>query len=653
RFNYSRCVGATCGNGTLDNGEACEPGLAFSTTCRDLGFLGGTLTCSSSCQWNTTACNNIDLCGNGIADNGEACDGAAMNGHTCLSEGFYTGTVSCNADCTVNTSECSGSCGDGTLDDGYGEVCDGALLGANTCISAGFYEGTLACDMSCGLDTSGCTGTCGDGTMDGTFGESCDGTDFGGRTCYSGTFSCLPNCQINDFNCAGYCGDGVIQSGFESCDGANFDVATPPCGDLGFAGGSRTCELSSCTPEYNCLTWVKVNQMDYNGCALDSSSGLWCWGYGDNGNLGDGTLVGKVAPVRVLGPAGMGWMDNVIDFSVGQHSVCAVRTDGSVWCWGANWSGQLGDGGTTNSSVPVRVRGPGGVGYLENVQRIFNGVYSFCALKTDETLWCWGNNGDTQGCLGINSTAASAAYPSQVVGINGIGVLTEVKDLSLSRTGACGGKAIIGASRALVTWGHCNSYQQNPTAFNYLYPVNVKDTGGAVNLVNVRSATNNSGAACAVRTNGNVICWGSGILGNNQPSGDYPFPVAVLNEDASNYLSDVVEVSSGWLLGTFCARKSTGEVFCWGDNNFGQLGISTLDSPKLLPVPLAGPSGAGLMNDAASMDNYCLVRTDGSAFCWCRDDNGILGDGTNTYGHSSSSGHDIVLFPVPVLGSAP
>ncbi|MBU1245319.1 hypothetical protein KKD52_11985, partial [Myxococcota bacterium] len=653
RLDVSRCVGATCGNGQVDTGEACEPGVAFTTTCRDLDFLGGTLTCSSSCQWNTLGCNNIDLCGNGTADPGEACDGTDMNDRTCVTEGFYTGTATCGADCSVNTSACAGFCGDGTLDDAHGELCDGDLLGGSTCVTEGFYEGTLACDAGCAPDTAGCTGRCGDGAVDAAFGEACDGTDFGGRTCYSGTFACLGNCQINDFNCQGWCGDGVIQSGFEECDGANFDAATPPCGALGFAGGTRTCDLASCTPEYNCLTWVKVKQSDYHGCALDATGQLWCWGNGNNGNLGDGTWVSKTAPVKVLGPAGMGWLNNVVDFSVGRNESCAVRVDGSVWCWGYNYYGQLGDGTTTSSSVPVRVRGPGGSGYLADVVKIFSGVHYQCALKSDETLWCWGNNG-TIGCLGTNSLVEYLPYPTQVSGINGVGFLTEVKDVALRKTD-CGGKAIIGSSGTLVAWGNMST-QKNPSGGAIAYPVNVKDSNGVSNLTGIVKVSDSFNFACAIKTNGNVICWGNGILGNNQPSGENIYPVLVHNETATGYLEDIVEISVSTLF-SICAIKVDGSVYCWGSNDIAQAGIGNNIHPKIIPVPMSGPSGVGLMSDASQIDNFCLVRTNGSAYCWSIDHQGTVGDGTSTFGHATiyygGSNTDAAVFPVPVLGSAP
>ncbi|PKN47211.1 MAG: hypothetical protein CVU59_03645 [Deltaproteobacteria bacterium HGW-Deltaproteobacteria-17] len=658
RFNYSRCVGATCGNGTLDNGEVCEPGLAFSTTCRDLGFLGGTLSCSSSCQWNTLGCNNIDLCGNNTADPGEACDGTAMNNRTCATEGFYTGTASCNADCTVNTSACSGRCGDGTLDAGHGEACDGDQLGANSCTTEGFYEGTLACDDTCTLDTTGCTGRCGDGTLDAAFGEACDGTDFGGRVCYSGSFSCLGNCQINDFNCAGYCGDGTIQSGFEECDGANFDTATKPCGELGFAGGTRTCDVATCTPQYNCLTWVKVEGSYLHHCALDSAGGFWCWGTNTYGQLGDGTTTNRDRPTRVLGPSGMGYLTDVVDFNTSDGHTCAKQSSGALWCWGFNNYGQLGDGTTNNASTPVRVRGAGGTGYLADVSKIALGALMTCVVKTDGTAWCWGGNElNYQHCLGVNSSAPNLVYPTQVVGVNGVGFLQNVVQIALMRSAntnvaECSAKAIVGASRAVVTWG--SNYQGNPSTTATGYPVAVLDVGG-IPLEGIAELGEASGQSCAIRNNGRVICWGQLYKGDGNGQQVNSSPVTVLNSDGSGYLLNATKIfawasayNSTYSNAT-CVLNTSGEVFCWGDNDGAYLGLGHNTSPVLRPTQMQGTLGAGVISGVQQITHFCLLKTDGSLNCWAGDHQGQAGDGSNSYGHAGN----VILFPVPVLGSAP
>ncbi|HEY3446019.1 MAG TPA: hypothetical protein VGK67_06610 [Myxococcales bacterium] len=209
--NSTCTVVATCGNGTLDAGEDCDGANLNSKTCLTQGFLGGgTLSCGSNCKFVTTACLAAPTCGNGAIDAGEQCDGANLNGKTCLSQGFTGGgSLSCSATCQFVTTACvaAPTCGNGAIDSG--EQCDGTLLGGKTCVSInqGFTGGNLGC-TNCALNTSGCTTSpvCGNGALE--TGEACDGTLLGAHTCVTegftaGTLSCLPTCALSTANCTG------------------------------------------------------------------------------------------------------------------------------------------------------------------------------------------------------------------------------------------------------------------------------------------------------------------------------------------------------------------------------------------------------------------------------------------------------------------
>jgi alpha-tubulin suppressor-like RCC1 family protein len=93
---------------------------------------------------------------------------------------------------------------------------------------------------------------------------------------------------------------------------------------------------------------------------------------------------------------------------------CVARVDGTASCWGKNDAGQLGDGTNTDAFVPVQVKGPGGVGVLTGVVDVAPGVRHVCALRDDATVWCWGNN--DRGQLG-DGTTTSSPYPVKVVGL--------------------------------------------------------------------------------------------------------------------------------------------------------------------------------------------------------------------------------------------
>jgi alpha-tubulin suppressor-like RCC1 family protein len=149
-------------------------------------------------------------------------------------------------------------------------------------------------------------------------------------------------------------------------------------------------------------------------CAVKLDGSAWCWGYNGYGQLGDGTTTTNAAPVAVTG-LGSG----VAQISAGQFFTCAVKTDGSVWCWGSNQYGQLGNGTTTDSPIPVSV----GIANVVEVTTPNTAGASACARKSDGSVWCWGD--DTYGQLGdgdpnaIGSDTAPPLIkptPVQVVG---------------------------------------------------------------------------------------------------------------------------------------------------------------------------------------------------------------------------------------------
>ncbi|MDO8647677.1 MAG: hypothetical protein Q7R70_04650 [Candidatus Diapherotrites archaeon] len=148
-----------CGNGTLDTGEKCDLANLDGKTCINMGFASGTLSCKSSCDFDTSNCTGAGgFCGNSKIDSKEQCDLANLNGKTCENTGFTGGgTLSCNADCTLNTGKCiqaPPACGNNSID--AGEQCDGSNLNGKTCDSLGYASGTPACNSNCTFNVSNC-----------------------------------------------------------------------------------------------------------------------------------------------------------------------------------------------------------------------------------------------------------------------------------------------------------------------------------------------------------------------------------------------------------------------------------------------------------------------------------------------------------------
>ena len=160
--------------------------------------------------------------------------------------------------------------------------------------------------------------------------------------------------------------------------------------------------------------WKAIVALDggqAHACLARAEGSVWCWGLNDRGQLGDTTTTNRTSPVQVTGPGGTGTLTGAVDVAAGPVHSCALRSDTTVWCWGLNDKGQLGDTTTTNRTSPVQVTEPGGTGTLTGVDSITAGAKFTCATKTDGTVWCWGENGNGQ--LGDGTTTDSSS-PTRV-----------------------------------------------------------------------------------------------------------------------------------------------------------------------------------------------------------------------------------------------
>jgi alpha-tubulin suppressor-like RCC1 family protein len=246
-----------------------------------------------------------------------------------------------------------------------------------------------------------------------------------------------------------------------------------------------------------------------SSCARKTDGTLWCWGENGDGAVGDGTIQNRPLPVQV---ASLG--AGVAQVSMGESHTCARRTDGTVWCWGRNAEGELGDGTTMNSSAPLQVAAVG-----TNAIQIAAGGHRTYARKVDGTFWCWGS-----GWFGDGPAHLFPSGPVQV--------------------------ATLGPSVADVSVG--------------------------------------GGHACSRKIDGTLWCWGQndyGGLGDGTTE-NRGTPVQVTGVGTS-----VAQVSASDVYGLTCARKLDGTVWCWGDNTSGNVGDGTTAGVRCAQDPDGGVSG--------------------------------------------------------------
>ena len=315
---------------------------------------------------------------------------------------------------------------------------------------------------------------------------------------------------------------------------------------------------------------------------------LWTWGENQYGQLGNGTSVDSNIPISVNSLSG------VVAASGGDYGGLALKSDNTVWTWGANASGQLGNGTTTNSLTPIQVPS------LTGIVSISAGYYHDLALQQNGTVWVWGDN--NHGQLG-DGTTTNSGIPIQVR-ITGIVAISGGYYHSLA----------LKSDGTVWAWGaNDNGQLGNGTNVDSLVPVQVVGLNGVV-AISAGDYHN-----LALKSDGSVWAWGandSGQLGNGTTT-DSNTPVQVTS------LSGTSAISAGGR--NSLALTSNGTVWGWGLNDNGELGNNTtVDSS--VPVEVNLPSGIIAIS---IRDQHSLALTsDGGVWSWGWNGYGQLGTGT-------------------------
>lgn len=373
-----------------------------------------------------------------------------------------------------------------------------------------------------------------------------------------------------------------------------------------------------------------VSTGGFHTCALRSDGTVECWGSDSSGQLGNGNpLTNSSTPVIVSG------LTNVTQIAAGKYHTCALRNDGTVWCWGENAYGQLGNSSTTDSSTPVEVLGVGGTEHLMGVTEIDADGQFTCALINDGTVRCWGH--DQAGQLGIGSANNNAnRTPLAVVGVGGHGTLGNVTHITVGANHAC---ALISGG-TVDCWGLDDHGQLgNGGAIpgtNSASPVQVEGPSGAGYLTGVTEISGGRMHVCVLRSDSTVYCWGRNETGELGDGTMISKSVPVRSGD----IDTATQVSAGEYHS--CARLQDGTAQCWGAAAFGQVGDGTTADTDT-PVTVIGPGGWGLLSGIATIsagggdvsettdwEHSCALTTDQTVVCWGQNNFGQLGDGTTT-----------------------
>ncbi len=373
-----------------------------------------------------------------------------------------------------------------------------------------------------------------------------------------------------------------------------------------------------------------------HACAVRANGTVWCWGNNFSGQLGDGTYGDaekrRTAPVEVR--RGSGVLRDITKVAAGSLHTCAVREDGRVLCWGDAYYGELGNGqsGTglsRNSAVFVRR----GNGFLTDVEQVTAGDQHSCALRQDGGVMCWGQAVDGQ--LGDGTTGDSSGLRAKAVRVRqGNGYLGDVRAIAAGERHTCAVKQ----DGSAWCWGSGRYGQlgDGTSGPRHQRTRATRVRRGSGYLTRISGIGAGSYHTCARRTDGTAWCWGQafqGQLGDGTTGGDDSItarPTQVLRP--SQALTGVSGIGSGAL--HTCVRRTDGSAWCWGSARAGQLGDGTTGDPttntRLKSVRVVRMSGtfSGVRRLDGGSAHTCALRTDRTVWCWGSNFSGQLGIGS-------------------------
>lgn len=335
---------------------------------------------------------------------------------------------------------------------------------------------------------------------------------------------------------------------------------------------SDTSSIITLTQIGNYSDWYQIEMGNAHCLATKTDSTLWAWGSEELGILGlNSTTINRSSPVQV------GSLKNWRQISAGFNHSLTTKTDGTLWSWGRNLSGQLGLNTSADVSSPVQV------GALTDWNVISAGTSFSQSIKTNGTLWSWGAG--TNGVLGLNSVVAVSS-PVQV------GALTNWKQIS-NGVAHC---LSVKSDGTLWSWGS-ESFGRlglNSTTVDRSSPVQV----GA--LTNWKLISAGRYHSLSIKTDGTLWTWGRNNLGQLGLGNavDVSSPVQIGSTTDWKEIS-VTDLSS-------LAIKTNGTMWSWGRNEFGQLGLGSV-------ISFSSPVQVGVLTNwykisSGSNTNISLLR---------------------------------------------
>lgn len=404
-------------------------------------------------------------------------------------------------------------------------------------------------------------------------------------------------------------------------------------------------------------TWSRVSCGTSHTVAVRTDGTLWAWGLNSSGQVGDSSTTQRSSPVQVGTLAQLGVTKTWVNAVAGANHTVAVASDGTLWAWGSNSNGQVGQGSTTTTtySTPVQI---GALTTWSTAAQALSGGsdYTF-AIKTDGTLWAWGLNssgqlgdgtitlraapvqvgsattwqavaGETTNGIATRTDGTLWAWGLNTSGQVGDGILTtRFAPVQLGAATDWGGAALSGGTNhAIVRKSNGTLWSWGLNSLGQLGQGRADLVAGASAPAQIGSATtwttvaSGNSVSYGISTDGTLSAWGSNINGLHDVM---PRTMLPLTPDLG-----AVTAAVGGALNTYLI-KADGTLWGTGSNGSGQLGLGATDSSQH-PVPVPLGSGFTWIQVASGSSFMHAVRSDGTLWAAGSNSSGQLGDGTVT-----------------------
>ena len=339
----------------------------------------------------------------------------------------------------------------------------------------------------------------------------------------------------------------------------------------------------------------KISAGDQHACGIKPDSSAWCWGRDTNGGIGNGAVVtaDQLVPSRVTDSGAF------VQIATGDDYSCGIKRDGTLWCWGDDTNGRLGNGATaTAQHVPVQI----GTALWTQIS---TGAEHACGVQVSGSAYCWG----AAGRLGTGGGGAQDAPTIVAGGSTWISV-------SAGAQHSCG----IKTDGTALCWGVDTDGRLGNDALiaNALSPELVAEPGPWVQI--------NAGYlhTCGVKLDGTAYCWGNneeGQLGIGAvDTDDHPVPEKIV--DSGPWLTAMpAKIGTSYS----CGIKTNGTAWCWGVEGENLGNGPDISGDISVPGMLLDPGPWASVEPGSSF--ACGIKTDGSAWCWGTGTNGRLGNG--------------------------